>query len=99
MLAAPAGHSPHGAPGGFVWGVCAVGCTLHSTRGEAEEWLPVEIRLEGKKAKLSSLFLPEYILLFHPAFTGSGEQGPAFLPSKARSLFLFEGQKGCVEIT
>lgn len=83
---------------GFVCGVYVVSCTLHSIQAEAEEWLAVEIRLKGKSKALQPVST-ECILLFHPAFSGSSGQGPVFLHSEARSLFLFEGQKGCKEIT
>lgn len=77
-------------------------CWLHSAqhprRGRRMAGCGDHIRGE-KKAALSNLFLPECILVFHPAFSGSSEQGPAFLHSKPRLLFLFEGQKGCVPIT
>lgn len=46
-------------------------------------------QIKGKSKALQ----PVCILLFHPAFSGSSGQGPVFLRSKARSLFLFEDRR------
>lgn len=56
-------------------------------------------QIKGKKQGFTAFFYLNVYYCFALLFQAVVSKGPFFLCSKARSLFLFEGQKGCEEIT